>query len=139
MKHGAVAPTIAITLATTLASAACGRGSRTPQVDPAALAAIHSELRLVSNETTWVARGTGYELVGRTNMDLAMVQPQLSRDAAILARVFPADSVKTVVATIRRVAPEGKPFIPRAPLPQDTRGADRRAGALRPLGEEGGR
>ena len=52
-----------------------------------------------------------------------MVQPQLNRDAALLARVFPADTVKTAIVTIRRVAPEGKPFIPRAPLPEDTHGA----------------
>src|SRR5262245_6190125 len=119
MKYAVVAGRITVTLAIV----ACGRGSRAPQVDPVALASVRSELRLVSSETTWVTHGTGYELVGRSNNELALVQPQLNRDAATLARVFPGDSVKPVVVTIRQVVPEGKPFILRAPVPVTTRGA----------------
>jgi hypothetical protein len=119
MKHAVVARTIGVTVA----AAACGRGSRTPQVDPVALAAVHSEVRLVASDTTWVTHGPGYELVGRSNGELARVQPQLNRDAQLLARVFPSDTVKPVVVTIRQAVPEGKPFRLRAPVPTTTHGA----------------
>jgi hypothetical protein len=47
----------------------------------------------------------------------------LNRDAAVFARVFPGDTLRPIVAAIRTVAPEGKPFVARAPVPSDSRGA----------------
>lgn len=52
-----------------------------------------------------------------------MVQPQLQRDADMFAQIFGKDSMPHLVATIRRVVPEGKPFVSRAPLPSVAQGA----------------
>lgn len=74
-------------------------------------------------ETTWVARGRGYELVGRTRSDLAAVEPALERSATFLAQIYPADSVAPIVAAIRREVAPGKPFVTAAPVPSDAKGA----------------
>jgi hypothetical protein len=104
-------------------SAGCAHHARPIEVDPAAVAAIRADLRLVGGDTTWVTHGAGYELVGRTRTDLAVVQPSLDRDAAAFHRVFPNDSLTTVVVTIRRVLPPDKPYVSAAPIPPATRGA----------------
>ena len=105
-------------IASAIILAGCSR-QHVPQPSPAALAAVHAEMRLVGNETTWVTRGTGYELVGRSKVDLALFQPQLDRDADLMHRIFPGDTLTSVVATVRRAPAEGKPFIPAAPVPSE--------------------
>lgn len=105
-----------------LVTACASRGPRSPEYDPAALAALHAERRLVGAETTWVTSGAGYELVGRSKGDLVLFQPQLDREAAMFHRVFPNDSLTPVVATVRRMTAPGKPFIPAAPVPTPVRG-----------------
>ncbi len=102
---------------------ACAHGGRQqPNVTPAAIAAVHADLRLVDNESTWVARGAGYELVGRSKADLAVFQPALDREAAMFHRVFPIDTLVPVIATVRRQQPEGKPYLTAAPTPADEKG-----------------
>ena len=108
-------------IASLVVLAACG-GRQQPQVSATALAALHADMRLVGNETTWVTRGTGYELVGRSKVDLAIFQPQLDRDADILHRVFPGDTLAPLVATVRRAPADGKPFVPAAPIPSGAHG-----------------
>src|SRR6185312_17501530 len=77
--------------------AACSRGTRNIETDPRALATVHADVRVVSGETTLVTHGTGYELVARTKGELARVQPELDRDAAAFKRVFPTDSLASIV------------------------------------------
>jgi hypothetical protein len=102
---------------------ACSHGGRPqPNVTPAALAAVHADLRLVDNETTWVTRGAGYELVGRSKADLVTFQPALDREAAMFRRVFPIDSLVPVIATVRHQQPEGKPYVTAAPTPAEEKG-----------------
>lgn len=108
-------------IASLVVLAACA-GRQQPQVSPAAVAAVHADMRLVGNETTWVTRGTGYELVGRSKVDLAIFQPQLDRDADVLHRVFPGDTLAPLVVTVRRAPAEGKPFVPAAPIPSGAHG-----------------
>jgi hypothetical protein len=88
-----------------------------PQVSPAALSAVHADLRLVNGETTWVTHGKAYELVGRSKTDLAMLQPPLDGAVQALQRVFPGDSLSPVIVTVRRLAARGKPFVAAAPVP----------------------
>ncbi|MDB4876368.1 MAG: hypothetical protein JWM41_2814 [Gemmatimonadetes bacterium] len=110
--------------AVALLSAACT--SHTPRslgTDPVALAAVRADVRLVDGQTTWVAHGTGYELVGRSKADIAALQSQLDREAAVVRRVFPADSLARVVIKVRRASAEGQPFVAAAPIPTTTRGA----------------
>src|SRR5471030_2341073 len=87
--------------AAVVVSAACAsRGPRSPGTDPVALAAVHADLRLVNGQTTWVTRGSGYELVGRSKADLAALQWQLDREGAVVHRVFLNDSLARVVVTV---------------------------------------
>ena len=109
--HFALTAAVAVT-------AGCASHAR-PSIenDPAAIAAVRADLRIVRGETTWVTRGSGYELVGRSKSDLTTLPSQLDREAAMLRRVFPHDSLAPLVVTVRRAAVEGKPFIPAAPIP----------------------
>lgn len=52
MKHAA----LAVTTSTLLIGTACARGSRAPTVDPATLASLHSEMRLVERDDLGRAR-----------------------------------------------------------------------------------
>jgi hypothetical protein len=88
-----------------------------PEVSPAALSAVHADLRLVAGETTWVTHGKAYELVGRSKSDLAMLQPQLDGAIQALQRVFPGDSLSPIIGTVRRLAAPGKTFVAAAPVP----------------------
>ena len=110
-------------LATPLLATACFHHSP-PSIenDPTAVAAVRADVRVVNGDTTWVTRGVGYELVGRSKRDLVLFQPQLDREAAVLQKVFPGDTLARVVATVRRATPEGKPFIAAAPVPTTVRG-----------------
>jgi len=99
-------------------TAACAsHHAAAPTISPQALAAVHAEVRLVGGETTWVTRGKAYELVGRSKLDLAMVQPELDDAARNFQRVFPGDSLTPVIVTVRRLAAPGKPFLTAAPIP----------------------
>ena len=119
MKQSDVLFRIAIIACT---SACASHGPRPPQTSPAALAAVQAEVRIVGGETTWVTRGRGYELVGRSKADLAAFQSQLDHESDAFRRVFPIDSQATVVVAVRRQSPEGKPFVAAAPVPQTTAG-----------------
>src|SRR5262245_25907500 len=101
---------------------ACASHRQAPQNDPAALAALHADLRILRGESTWVARGSGYELVGRTPADLVAVQPTLDRAATFLRSIYPLDSVEHITATVRRAPAPGKPFVAAAPVPADAKG-----------------
>jgi hypothetical protein len=105
-------------VAVALFSAACGSAHSRANLDNApAIAALHANLRVLAAETTWVTRGTGYELIGRTKVDLAAVQPQLNAEAASLNRIFPNDTLTSLVVTTRRLAPPGKGFLGAAAVP----------------------
>src|SRR4051812_32747432 len=69
--------------AAVLVSSGCAsRGRYSPESDPVAIAAVRAELRVVGSETTWVTRGKGYELIGRSKADLVALQSSLDREAA---------------------------------------------------------
>jgi len=104
-------------------TAGCASHRVAPENDPAALAALRADLRVVGGETTWVTHGKTYELVGRTRSDLLAAQPALDRAAAFYSQIYPRDSAAWVVATIRRAPAPGKPFVSAAPVPPDTHGA----------------
>jgi hypothetical protein len=106
-----------------LVSAGCAsRGRYSPENDPVALAAVRAELRLVGSETTWVTRGHGYELIGRSKADLVALQSPLDREAAMIQRVFPADTIAPLVVTVRRAVAAGQPFVSAAPYPTTVHG-----------------
>jgi hypothetical protein len=112
---------ISLSISAVQVLSACSH-NRAPETDPAALAALRADMRLVGSETTWVARGRGYELVGRSRSDLVAVQPSLDRAASYLAQIYPHDSVTAIVATIRRIPAPGKPFVAAAPIPTESKG-----------------
>jgi hypothetical protein len=112
---------LSVVSATVLASDGCAsRGPGNLATDPLALPAVQPELRLVGGETTWVTRGLGYELIGRSKADLVVLPAQLDREAATIRRLFPGDTIATVVVRVRRALLEGKPFIPAPPLAPGT-------------------
>jgi len=113
----------AIALATIVItfSGACSRGTRSIETDPRALAAVHADVRVVSGETTLVTHGTGYELVARSKGEIARVQSELDREAATFKRVFPGDSLASIVVTVRHATPPGKPYIAPPHTPAEIR------------------
>jgi hypothetical protein len=119
MKHARALATSAISASALLS--ACAHRQHLLENDPTALAAVRANIRVVNGETTWVTRGSGYELVGRTKNEVVAVQSQLDREAAIVHRVFPSDSLTHVIVAVRRATPEGKPFVPAAPTPSTVR------------------
>jgi hypothetical protein len=112
---------VSIRLVIAVLSVACASsGARRSDNSPAA-AAVQADLRVVGSETTWVTHGTGYELIGRSKADLAVIQPQLDGDAATLTRLFPGDTLTRLVVTTRHLAPSNKPFVGAAPVPSSVR------------------
>ncbi len=84
-----------------------------PENDPSAIAGLKAQQRVVNGDTTWVTNGNGYELVGRTRGDLVLLYQHLDRAGAAMRKVFPSDTLASVVAVVRRIPAEGQPF--RAP------------------------
>lgn len=126
MKRAAildVKKTFTVVIATLLSGGCASGGAHAPELDPAALAAVHADLRVVAGETTWVTRGAGYELVGRSKADFVALGPALDHEALMFQRVFPTDSFARVVVTVRHMPAEGKPFVSAPPVPTTTRGA----------------
>ncbi len=112
----------ALAAAALVSSGCASRGRHSLESDPVAIAAVRAELRLVGSETTWVARGHGYELIGRSKADLVALQSPLDRQAAMIQRVFPADTIASLVVTVRRPVAAGKPFVSAAPYPTTVHG-----------------
>lgn len=112
----------ALVAAALVSSGCASRGRHSLEDDPVAIAAVRAELRLVGGETTWVARGQGYELIGRSKADLVALQSPLDRQAAMIQRVFPADTIASLVVTVRRPVATGQPFVAAAPSPATVHG-----------------
>jgi hypothetical protein len=102
-------------------AAACASHGRTPE-NAIPLSSIQADLRLVGTETTWVAHGPGYELAVRAKPAIALVQPELNAEFAMLARVFPSDTGSRLTIAVRQAQPEGQPFVLAAPVPATARG-----------------
>ena len=98
-------------------AAACAHRGAPIQTMPEAVD-VPAELRVVAGDSTWVTRGPGYELVGRTRRDLGMVQPIVDRTVANFRRVFPGDTT-TIIATVRPAPIAGQPFVAAPPTPAD--------------------
>ncbi|HEY4216451.1 MAG TPA: hypothetical protein VGM67_04905 [Gemmatimonadaceae bacterium] len=113
---------VAATVTALTALGCASHSARPSDVDPAVLARLNATLQLVGRETTWVTRGSGYELIARTKTDLAAVQPTVDGEAAAFHKVFPKDSLALAVATIRRMVPPGKLDLGPAAVPNDIRG-----------------
>ncbi|MBK6485867.1 MAG: hypothetical protein IPF98_03150 [Gemmatimonadetes bacterium] len=106
-------PTAAFLLAT-LVGCASGRQGGPAELPPAAVANI--ELRMVGSETTWVARGAGYELAARSQRDIVWLQPLVDRQATAFRAVF--DTVPALVqAAVEHATAPGTPSAPGAVTP----------------------
>ncbi len=105
-----------------MAGASCASGHTTPEPQPSALAALNAEMRVAGSDTTWVARGPGYALVGRSRDDLAQVQPALDRAAEMMQRVFPSDTLAPIVARLRRIPARGDSVTVPAAVPSSLTG-----------------
>lgn len=98
--------------------AACSSGHKSARLDPAMLASIPAELRMVGPETTWVARGIGYELITRQKPDVLPLIAAFDDQSRFFVKVFGAEPSK-VIATVRRVGPPGAALESAAPVPLD--------------------
>jgi len=87
---------------------ACSSNHPSPEPSPVALAALNAEPFVVGSDTTWVVRGAGYELVGWSQTDLALVRPSLDRAVAMMGRVFPNDTLAPIVARVGRIPVRGE-------------------------------
>jgi hypothetical protein len=112
-------PNPSVLLAAVLATAAaCATAHKSAAPDPAVLASIPGEPRVVNGETTWVARGVGYELVTRSKLEIPPLLAQLDDQSRYFTKEFGVDAGK-VIATVRRVGPPGAPVEASAPVPYD--------------------
>jgi hypothetical protein len=105
-----------------LAGVSCASSHSTPEPQPPTLAALNAEMQVVGAGTTWVVRGPGYELVGRSRDDLAQVQPALDRAAEMMQRVFPGDTLAPIVARVRRIPARGDSVTVPAAVPSSLTG-----------------
>lgn len=104
-----------------LAGVSCASHQSDVDRDVIAPSAVHATVRVVNAETTWVAEGAGYELVGRSKGEIGSFEPSLDRVAATLHRVFPKDTFPHITATVRRMPAPGQAqsFAGPAPVPSD--------------------
>jgi len=104
--------------------AACGSpaASTRPGFDEADLRLLPATLRMVGAETTWVTGGLGYELVARSRLDLAILQPGLDEQARLFRRVFSADPARILVVARHPGRRAGDPPQPAPALPADAIG-----------------
>ena len=109
-------------LAGSCCAAGCATGNATGHVaaapDKAVLAAVPAELRMMGAESTWVARGVGYELVTRSKLEILPAMNQLDDQQRFYAKLFDTEPAK-VIAAVRRVGPPGTMPEASAPVPFD--------------------
>ena len=101
-----------------LCATACATAHQPPPPNEALLASIPAEPRVVNGETTWVARGVGYELVTRAKLEVPPLITQLDDQSRFFTKEFGADPGK-VIAAVRRVGSPGSPVEASAPVPYD--------------------
>jgi hypothetical protein len=111
-----------IPLTALLLAGSCAGHHAAPEDEPSAIANVRATPRLVAGETTWVASGTGYELVARTKGEIAALQPTLDHVSATLRLAFPSDTLSFITATVRRMSAAGNSFTGPAPVPDGARG-----------------
>jgi hypothetical protein len=99
-----------------LIAGACASAHKSAGPDAAFLASIPGDLRMMGAETTWVARGVGYELVTRSKLEIPPLLAQLDDQSRYFAKEFKADPGK-IVAAVRRVGPPGALLEASAPVP----------------------
>jgi hypothetical protein len=78
------------------------------------LAPLEAELRMMGADSTWVARGPGYELVARSRPDMPLLNTELGRLGRAYKGAFGSDA-ETIIVSVRRVTPD--PHIGTAPPP----------------------
>ncbi len=88
---------------------------RYPEVDETQLRLLRADLRLMGSETTWVARGNGYDLVSRTREEIVMLQPALDEQGRVFRRLFSAEPERVEVRVAGAPTRPGAP--PQAPPP----------------------
>ncbi|HEY5218151.1 MAG TPA: hypothetical protein VIJ16_00005, partial [Gemmatimonadaceae bacterium] len=109
---------LALAVAALVSGCASRGGPRGPEDNPAIVAAVRAEVRVVRGETTYVTHGTSYELVALSTKDIAAVDSSLDQQAHMYGLVF-GEPPANVVVTVSRVNPSqtsyGGPVAP--PLP----------------------
>jgi hypothetical protein len=73
---------------------------------------------MIGAESTWVAKGVGYELVTRAKIEVLPLMSQLDDQSRYFEKMFAAPPSK-VIAAVRRVGPPGTPPEASAPVPFD--------------------
>ena len=97
---------------------ACASGPKPAESDKAALAAVPADLRMMGAESTWVAKGVGYELVTRAKLEVLPLMSQLDDQSRFYEKMFMVPPAK-VIAAVRRVGPPGSLPEASAPVPLD--------------------
>ncbi len=93
-------------------------GPKTPDENPAIVAAVQATPRVVQGETTWVTRGPGYDIVAFDRRDIAAVDSAVAYQSQIYSRVFGAPPPRVVVSVYRRrFDAQTESFAPGPPLP----------------------
>jgi hypothetical protein len=97
---------------------ACASGPKPAGSDKAVLASIPADLRMMGAESTWVAKGVGYELVTRAKIEVVPLISQLDDQSRFYEKMFLAPPAR-VIAAVRRVGPPGSLPEASAPVPLD--------------------
>ncbi len=109
---------IAAGMAAAALGACASGGPKTPDQNPAILAAVQAEPRVIAGETTWVTRGPGYDIVGFTKKDIADVDSAVARESKAFSDVFGAAPPRVVASVHRVTIGDGDPaYQPEPPLP----------------------
>jgi hypothetical protein len=101
-----------------ISAGACASAHKPAPPNPALLAAIPADLRMVGAESTWVARGVGYELVTRSQLEIPPLISQLDDQSRFFNKLFATDPAK-IIAAVRRLGPPGSIPEASAPVPLD--------------------
>ncbi len=83
------------------------------------LASLEAHLRLAGSESTWVARGPGFELRARSRPDMPRLNTTLHQLAEVYGRAFGSDPA-LVIVTVRRLSREAQTVLPAPSVPATT-------------------
>jgi hypothetical protein len=92
---------LGMALAAALAFGCASGGAAHPEQNPAIVAAVDAQVRIVSSETTWVSRGLGYQIVALSRREIAAVDSSVAHQSKMYNQVFGTLPAEVIVLVTR--------------------------------------